>query len=64
MVRGRVMALWIMAFGGTVPLGILAGGAVARRTTIGTVLLIGAAVAAALALFTRIGRESGTVATN
>ena len=57
MVRGRVMALWIMAFGGTVPIGILIGGAVARRTTIGTVLLIGAAVAALLALFTRVGRQ-------
>jgi sugar phosphate permease len=55
-VRGRVMALWIMAFGGTVPLGVLAGGWLARRTTIGTVLLLGAAVAGLLALFTRVGR--------
>ena len=28
--RGRVMALWIMAFGGTVPIGVLAAGAVER----------------------------------
>ena len=28
-VRGRVMALWIMAFGGTVPLGTLAAGPLA-----------------------------------
>lgn len=56
-VRGRVMALWIMAFGGTVPIGVLIGGWLARQTTIGTVLLIGAAVAAALALVTRVGRQ-------
>ncbi len=30
-VRGRVMALWIMGFGGVVPLGVLAGGALAER---------------------------------
>lgn len=53
-VRGRVMSLWIMAFGGTVPIGILAGGVVAARTSIETVLLIGAAYAAALAIATRL----------
>ena len=31
-VRGRVMALWIMGFGGVVPLGVLAGGALANAT--------------------------------
>ena len=44
-VRGRIMALWVMAFGGTVPLGVLAGGYAARLTSLTTVLLVGAAVA-------------------
>ena len=29
--RGRVMALWIMGFGGTVPVGVLVGGWVGHR---------------------------------
>ena len=49
--RGRVMALWIMAFGGTVPIGVLAGGAVASRTSITAVVLFGAAVALLLAWY-------------
>jgi MFS family permease len=53
-VRGRVMALWIMGFGGTVPLGLMAGGALASRTDITVVVLSGAAVAAVLAVFTDI----------
>jgi len=44
-VRGRVMALWVMAFGGTVPLGALAGGWVSDLTSV-TVVLMGGAVAA------------------
>ena len=44
-VRGRVMALWIMGFGGTVPLGLLVGGAVATATSVRAVVLAGAAVA-------------------
>jgi MFS family permease len=44
-VRGRVMALWIMAFGGTVPLGVLVGGYAVRVASLTTVLLIGAFVA-------------------
>jgi MFS family permease len=47
-VRGRVMALWIMAFGGTVPLGTLAAGPLVDRTSITTVMLVGAAVAGLL----------------
>ncbi|MDQ1397291.1 MAG: hypothetical protein QOG64_2550, partial [Acidimicrobiaceae bacterium] len=53
-VRGRVMALWIMGFGGTVPLGLLAGGAVANRTSVTDVVLAGAAITAILALTTRV----------
>ena len=47
-VRGRVMALWIMGFGGTVPFGLLAFGSIADRTSVTFVLLIGAAVAVLL----------------
>jgi MFS family permease len=47
-VRGRIMALWIMAFGGTVPLGVLAGGYAVHVTSLTVVLLVGAAVALGL----------------
>jgi MFS family permease len=50
-VRGRVMSLWLMAFGGTVPLGLLVAGPVAEATSITVVLLYGAAVAAGLAVY-------------
>ena len=41
-VRGRVMALWIMAFGGTVPVGVWVGGRVVGVTSITAVVLGGA----------------------
>jgi len=44
-VRGRVMALWIMSFGGTVPIGGLVFGPVVEATSITAVMLAGAAVA-------------------
>ncbi len=44
-VRGRVMALWIMGFGGTVPLGLMVGGAVASATSVSAVVVGGAVVA-------------------
>jgi MFS family permease len=47
--RGRVMALWIMGFGGTVPLGVLVGGLVIHATSITEVLLFGAGWAVVLA---------------
>jgi MFS family permease len=50
-VRGRVMALWIMGFGGTVSVGNLVAGPVAERVGITTVLIFGAVVALALAWF-------------
>src|SRR5437764_12574962 len=50
-VRGRVMALWMMAFGGTVPVGVLVAGAVADSTSITNVVLFGAAVALLLAFY-------------
>ncbi|HEY3722495.1 MAG TPA: MFS transporter [Acidimicrobiia bacterium] len=50
-IRGRIMALWIMAFGGVVPLGVLAGGALVGVTTITVVMLVGAVVALGLAWY-------------
>jgi predicted MFS family arabinose efflux permease len=50
-VRGKVMALWIMGFGGTVPFGGLGGGWLIERTSIMPVLIGGAAVALALSWY-------------
>lgn len=47
-VRGRVMSLWMMAFAGTVPLGVLVAGRVADATSVSAVVWVGAAVAVAL----------------
>ncbi|HZB71625.1 MAG TPA: MFS transporter [Acidimicrobiales bacterium] len=59
-VRGRVMSLWLMAFGGTVPLGLLAAGPVAEATSITVVLLYGAVVAAGLAVYAHVTAVRGT----
>jgi MFS family permease len=53
-IRGRIMALWIMGFGGIVPVGVLAGGFVATHTNVTLVLLIGAAAALLLAPYARL----------
>ncbi len=50
-VRGRVMALWAMAFGGTVPLGAILAGPLSGRFGIAAVVLGGAVVAAGLVFF-------------
>jgi predicted MFS family arabinose efflux permease len=47
-VRGRVMALWIMGFGGTVGVGNLIAGGIIDATSATAVLLVNAAVALAL----------------
>jgi MFS family permease len=47
--RGRVMALWIMGFGGMVPIGNLVAGPLIELTSVTTVVLTGAAIAVALA---------------
>jgi MFS family permease len=44
-VRGRVMALWIMGFGGTVGLGNLIAGRIIDATSVTAVLLVNAVVA-------------------
>ena len=56
-VRGRIMALWIMAFGGTVPIGVVLAGFVVDPIGITTVLLVGAAVALALAAYADLDRS-------
>jgi hypothetical protein len=53
-VRGRVMALWIMAFGGTVPVGAIAAGPLSDLVGITSVLLAGAAVSAVLAVVANV----------
>ncbi len=49
--RGRVMALWIMGFGGTVPIGGYIAGVAIDASSVTTVVLTGAAVALALAAY-------------
>jgi predicted MFS family arabinose efflux permease len=56
-VRGRVMALWTMAFGGTVPIGALVAGPLSDRVGITTVLLIGAGGGLLLAGFANLERS-------
>ena len=62
-VRGKVMALWIMGFGGTVPFGGLAGGWLIQRVGITPVLSGGAVVALALAWYADLRRRSPAIAT-
>jgi MFS family permease len=63
-VRGRVMALWIMGFGGTVALGNLLVGPVVSTVGITDVLLFGAGVSLLLAWYAdvRAPEERGQVA--
>ncbi|MEX2292205.1 MAG: MFS transporter [Acidimicrobiales bacterium] len=49
--RGRVMALWIMGFGGTVPIGNLIAGPIIEATNITVVVLVGAAISVGLAWY-------------
>ena len=50
-IRGRVSAIWMMCFGGTVPVSGLIAGWVISLTTINTVIYFGAAFALFLAWF-------------
>ena len=52
--RGRVMALWMMAFGGTVPVGGLVFGPLMEATSVTAVLLVGAVAAAGLLAVARL----------
>ncbi len=49
--RGRVMALWMMAFGGTVPVGNLVAGPLIDATSVTTVVFPGAIIALGLAWY-------------
>ncbi len=49
--RGRVMALWIMGFGGTVPIGNLIAGPIIEATNITAVVFAGALISVALAWY-------------
>jgi MFS family permease len=51
--RGRVMSLWLMAFGGTVPLGLMIAGPIAEALSITFVLEYGAIVGVLLFLYVR-----------
>jgi len=55
--RGRVMALWMMGFGGTVPVGNLIAGPLIEWTSVTTVVLFGAATAVWLAWYADVRRE-------
>jgi len=50
-VRGRVLALWVMCFGGTVPIGGLIAGPVIDATSVTAVMLFSAVMAALLGLY-------------
>ena len=52
--RGSVTALWIMGFGGTVPIGNLIAGPVIEATSMTAVMLVGAACAVALFGYARL----------
>ena len=58
-VRGRVMALWMMGFGGTVGIGNLIYGPIVGVVGITTVLLIGAGVALILAWYADVEPPAG-----
>ncbi len=50
-VRGRVMALWVMAFGGTIPLGHLVAGPLTELSSISWVMGYGVLAAVGLAVY-------------
>ncbi len=52
-IRGRIMAIWIMSFGGTVPIGVYVGGLMisALGMTITEVMFVGVVAAAVLAWY-------------
>ena len=60
-VRGRVMALWIISFGGTVAITNFASGAIVEVTSLTAVLLAGAIISVVMAIAVRL--EPGPLAT-
>jgi len=61
-VRGRVLALWIMGFGGTVGVGNLIAGRVIDATSVTAVLLVNAVVALVLAWYADVRVPAGAPA--
>ncbi len=59
--RGRVMALWMMAFGGTVPLGNLIAGPLIDATSVTTIVFPGAIIALGLAWYADFEGETDAV---
>ena len=59
-VRGRVMALYMMGFGGTVPVGLLVGGQIADATSVTDVVVAGGVIALLLGWAVRPRRQSGS----
>ncbi len=53
-IRGRIAALWVLSFGGVVPIGNLVGGQIAARASLDVLLLVGVMSAVALSAFGRI----------
>jgi MFS family permease len=58
--RGRVMALWIMGFGGTVPIGNLIAGPLIELLSVTSVVLAGAVVALGLAAYADLEADAAT----
>jgi predicted MFS family arabinose efflux permease len=58
--RGRLMAVWMMSFGGMVPVGTLIGGIVADHTSVTAVVLVGAVVAVLLTGYARFDAPPGS----
>ena len=56
--RGRVLSLWQMGFGGVVPLGLLVAGPIAEATSIRLVVIYGAAAAAGLCWYAQVSPTS------
>lgn len=61
-VRGRVMALWVISFGGIISITNLFSGAIVERTSLTAVLLAGAVAALGLAIGIRL--EPGALVTD
>lgn len=59
-VRGRVMALYMMGFGGTVPIGVFVGGHLVDATSVTDVVGVGGIIALVLAWAVRPRRASGS----
>lgn len=62
-IRGRIMALWLLSFGGVIPINNLLSGPLVELTSASAVLLLGALAAAVIGLVVRLrpGPEYGDI---